>query len=185
MVVEQQIDTASAFSHIFGEISFFYNSIYANYQKLHQPHKGCQINMLDQMKALARGKNMCVLATDAGGKPYCSLMAYVTDKSCEEIYMVTHRNTQKYKNLMENPAVSLLIDSREKTLRGRVQALTVEGSFHKIEDDAKRTKVRKILIKTHPQLADFIDHADSEIFCIKVCSFLLLNGLSEAHYQEL
>jgi len=33
--------------------------------------------MLDQMKALAREKNTCVLATDAGGKPYCSLMAYV------------------------------------------------------------------------------------------------------------
>ena len=139
--------------------------------------------MLDQMKALAREKNTCVLATDAGGKPYCSLMAYVTDASCQEIYMVTHRNTQKYKNLMENPAVSLLIDSREKTPRHRVQALTVEGIFHKIEDDAKRTQVRKRLIKTHPHLSDFIDHADAEIFCIKVGSFLLLNGLSEAHFK--
>jgi nitroimidazol reductase NimA-like FMN-containing flavoprotein (pyridoxamine 5'-phosphate oxidase superfamily) len=141
--------------------------------------------MLDQMKALAREKNMCVLATDAGGKPYCSLMAYVTDESCEEIYMVTHRNTHKYNNLMGNPAVSLLIDSREKTPRNRVQALTVEGSFHKIEEDAKRTKVKKMLVKTHPHLAGFINHADAEMFCIKVESFLLLNGLSEAHYQEL
>ncbi|UCE51896.1 MAG: pyridoxamine 5'-phosphate oxidase family protein [Desulfobacterales bacterium] len=141
--------------------------------------------MLDQMKALAREKNICVLATDTGGKPYCSLMAYVTDESCEEIYMVTHRNTQKYKNLMENPVVSLLIDSREITPRDRVQALTVEGSFHEIADDAKRSRVRKMLLKTHPQLADFIDHADAEIFCIKVGSFLLLNGLSETHFQEL
>jgi nitroimidazol reductase NimA-like FMN-containing flavoprotein (pyridoxamine 5'-phosphate oxidase superfamily) len=141
--------------------------------------------MLDQMKALAREKNICVLATDTGGKPYCSLMAYVTDESCEEIYMVTHRNTQKYKNLMKNPSVCLLIDSREITPRNRVQALTVEGSFHKIADDAKRSRVRKMLLKTHPQLADFIDHADAEIFCIKVGSLLLLNGLSEAHFQEL
>jgi nitroimidazol reductase NimA-like FMN-containing flavoprotein (pyridoxamine 5'-phosphate oxidase superfamily) len=141
--------------------------------------------MLDQMKTLAREKNMCVLATNSGAKPHCSLMAYVTDESCEEIYMVTHRNTQKYKNLMENPAVSLLIDSREITPRTRVQALTVEGFFRKIADDAKRSKVRKMLLKTHPQLADFIDHAEAEIFCIKVGSFLLLNGLSETHFQEL
>jgi uncharacterized pyridoxamine 5'-phosphate oxidase family protein len=185
MFVEQQIDIAPVFNRIFGEISFFYSSIYANYKNRQKPHKGWQINMLDQMKALVRGKNMCVLATNAGGKPYCSLMAYVTDGSCEEIYMVTHRNTQKYKNLMENPAVSLLIDSREKTPRNRVQALTVEGSFHKIGDDAKRTQVRKMLIKTHPHLSDFIDHADAEIFCINVGSFLLLNGLSEAHFQAL
>ena len=31
--------------------------------------------LLEDMKALAREKNLCVLATDAGGKPYCSLMA--------------------------------------------------------------------------------------------------------------
>ena len=141
--------------------------------------------MLDQIKALAREKNICVLATDAGGKPYCSLMAYVTDEACEEIYMVTHRNTQKYKNLMKNPAVSLLIDSREKTPRNRVQALTVEGSFHQITDDAKRIKVREIFLDMHPHLVDFIDDADAEIFCIKVSAFLLLNGLSESHYQAL
>jgi len=141
--------------------------------------------MLDQMKALAREKNICVLATDAGGKPYCSLMAYVTDESCEEIYMVTHRNTQKFKNLTANPAVSLLIDSRDKTPRNRVQALTVEGSFHKIEDHAKRADVRKMLTDKHPHLSEFIEHADAEIIRIKVTSFLLLNGFSEAHYQAL
>jgi nitroimidazol reductase NimA-like FMN-containing flavoprotein (pyridoxamine 5'-phosphate oxidase superfamily) len=141
--------------------------------------------MLDQMKTLAREKDICVLATDAGGKPYCSLMAYVTDEACEEIYMVTHRNTQKYKNLLKNPAVSLLIDSREVTPRNRVQALTVEGCFNKIEDDVKRSTVRKRLLKIHPHLVGFIDHADAEIFCIKVNAFLFLNGLSEAHYQAL
>ena len=137
------------------------------------------------MKALAREKSMCVLATDAGEKPYCSLMAYVTDESCEEIYMVTHRRTKKFKNLMKNPSVCLLIDSREKTPRNLAQALTVEGSFHKIKDDVKRIEVRKMLIKTHPNLDGFIDHTDAEIFCIKVGAFLLVNGLSETHYQAL
>ena len=141
--------------------------------------------MIDQMKALVREKNMCVLATDAGGKPYCSLMAYVAHESCEEIYMVTHTNTQKYRNLLENPAVSLLIDSREKTPRNRVQALTVEGSYCKIDDDAKRSLVRKMFLNAHPHLSDFIDHQRAEFFAVKVSAFLLLNGLSEAHFREL
>jgi hypothetical protein len=32
MIVEQQIDIAPSFSRIFGEMSFFYSRIYANYQ---------------------------------------------------------------------------------------------------------------------------------------------------------
>jgi nitroimidazol reductase NimA-like FMN-containing flavoprotein (pyridoxamine 5'-phosphate oxidase superfamily) len=141
--------------------------------------------MLDQMKSLVQEKNMCVLATESGGKPHCSLMAYVTDEACENIYMVTHRDSQKYRNLMKNPAVSLLVDSREKAPRSRVQALTVEGCFQKIEDEAKRTTIRGLMLNTHPHLDDFIDHVNAEIFCIKIDSFLLLNGLSEAHYQAL
>ncbi|MBW2515274.1 MAG: pyridoxamine 5'-phosphate oxidase family protein, partial [Deltaproteobacteria bacterium] len=89
--------------------------------------------MLTEMKDLARQKDICVLATVAGQKPYCSLMAYVTDDNCEKIYMVTHRNSTKYQNMLKNPAVSLLIDTREKSPRSQAKALTVEGVFRKIE----------------------------------------------------
>ena len=70
--------------------------------------------MLERMKAVVREKDICVLATVSGDKPHCSLMAYAADDDCREIYMVTHRKTNKYKNLKENPAVSLLIDTREE-----------------------------------------------------------------------
>ncbi len=69
--------------------------------------------MLEKMKHFVRKKNICVLATVSDHKPYCSLMAYITDATCEEIYMVTHKNTTKFNNLQNNPLVSLLIDSRE------------------------------------------------------------------------
>lgn len=141
--------------------------------------------MLDQMKALARAENMCVLATDAGGKPYCSLMAYATDSTCEEIYMVTRRDTQKYRNLMQNPSVSLLIDSRRHAPRTRVQALTVEGVFRKIESASECERAKALLLKAHPQLASFTDHAEAELLRIKVDAFLLLNGLNESHYEKI
>ena len=141
--------------------------------------------MLDQMKALAGKKKICVLATAAGNKPYCSLMAYVTDEHCREIYMVTHRATKKYRNLMKNPAVSLLIDTREEAEHTQAQALTVEGVFQKILDEDKRTLIRSRLLAVHPHLRDFADHPDAELLCIKVKSFLLLTGLDEAHFEAL
>jgi nitroimidazol reductase NimA-like FMN-containing flavoprotein (pyridoxamine 5'-phosphate oxidase superfamily) len=140
--------------------------------------------IIEQIKALAKEKKMCVLATVDGEKPYCSLMAYVADELCEEIYMVTHRKTQKYQNLLENPAVSLLIDTREKTTRAEAQALTIEGAFQKIEDQKKRQRVKETMLANHPGLKEFMDHPEAEIICIKVNAFLLLNGLTDAHYVQ-
>ena len=140
--------------------------------------------MLAKMKALASETNLCVLATVADRKPHCSLMAYVTDENCEEIYMVTHKNTHKYKNLMENPAVSLLIDTRDTSPRSEAKALTVEGVYTAIESEKKRAKVQAKLLSVHPHLTEFINHPETEILCVKIASFLLLNGLQEAYFES-
>ena len=139
--------------------------------------------MLAEMKDLAKQKDTCVLATVAGQKPYCSLMAYVTDETCEEIYMVTHTNSTKYQNMLKNPAVSLLIDSREISPRSRAKALTVEGVFSKIENTQKRSQVAAKLLRAHPHLHAFMRHPEADVFCVKIRSFLLLDGLQQAHFK--
>ena len=142
--------------------------------------------MLEEMKALARTKDICVLATVSGGRPHCSLMAYATDDACSEIYMVTYRDTTKYRNLKENPFVSLLMDTREEnpaSQRPSAKALTVEGMFHEIKDAAKRSHVRERLVKRHPHLREFMANPDAEVFSIEISSFLLLDGLTEAHFE--
>jgi len=141
--------------------------------------------MLEEMQALAREKNSCVLATIVDSKPYCSLMAYVTNTACTEIYMVTHRQTQKFQNLVANPAVSLMIDTRDAAPRSEARAMTVEGIFKKITDPAEVQKVRRKLLSAHPHLSDFMGHAEAEVFQIKIISFLLLNGLTEASFEVL
>jgi nitroimidazol reductase NimA-like FMN-containing flavoprotein (pyridoxamine 5'-phosphate oxidase superfamily) len=142
--------------------------------------------MLEEMKALAKKKDTCVLATVSGTRPHCSLMAYVTDEDCTEVYMVTHKDTHKFKNLMGNPYVSLLIDTREEdagSRRFRAKALTMTGIFHRIDEDDKREDVRRRLVERHPHLQDFISQPDAEPIRIKLSSFLLLEGPVEAHFE--
>ena len=143
--------------------------------------------MIDEMRRLAREKDTCVLATVSRGKPHCSLMAYACDDGGTEIYMATLRETNKYRNLEENPFVSLLIDTREERpgTEGReTKAMTVSGIFERIEDDAKRAVVRDKLLARHPHLSQILDHPDADLLCIRITSFLLLNGLVEAHFEE-
>jgi nitroimidazol reductase NimA-like FMN-containing flavoprotein (pyridoxamine 5'-phosphate oxidase superfamily) len=144
--------------------------------------------MIEEMKALAKRRDMCVLATVADGVPHCSLMAYVTDEDCREIYMVTNKKTQKFKNLIQNPSVSLLIDTRDEHPGGHrreTKALTVSGLCQEIGDEDKITMVRAKLLETHPQLQTFFDDPDVGVVSVKITSFLLLDGLKEAHFEEL
>jgi nitroimidazol reductase NimA-like FMN-containing flavoprotein (pyridoxamine 5'-phosphate oxidase superfamily) len=138
--------------------------------------------MLDQMKALARSKTLCALATIAGSKPYCSLMAYATDEECREVYMATRRDTQKFRNLTENTSVSLLIDTRETLPRRQAQALTVEGVCAPIVD---KDRARARLLEKNPHLEEFLAHPECVLLRVEIKSFLLLKGLTEAHHATL
>lgn len=141
--------------------------------------------MLEKMKELVRKKNMCVLATISDHKPYCSLMAYITDALCKEIYMVTLKNTTKFKNLQRNPCVSLLIDTRETQPRSNAQALTIDGVFTSLTDENKKQKIRGRMLESFPHMKDFIHHREAELIRIKINSFLLLDGVSESYFMSL
>ena len=137
------------------------------------------------MKAMVKKKDMAVLATASQDKPHCSLMAYVCNDTCTEIYMVTYRHTQKYKNLAKNPAVSLLIDTRDEVVQDRqnVKALTITGQYEAVRDRKKKETIRKNLIKHHPHLQEIIGHEDGEIIAIRIASFLFLDGPTDAYFE--
>jgi nitroimidazol reductase NimA-like FMN-containing flavoprotein (pyridoxamine 5'-phosphate oxidase superfamily) len=144
--------------------------------------------MLDEMKALIRNKDVCVLATVSEGIPHCSLMSYVTDEDCREFFMITHRDTKKFRNLLQNEAVSLLIDTREEDVgqkRELVRALTVAGIFQTIENRQQEDLCREKLLARHPHLKEFAKNEDARIFCVRARSFQLLCGITESYFEEI
>jgi len=143
--------------------------------------------MLEEMKAMVKENDMCVLATVSGDRPHCSLMTYVCDDECQKIYMVTQKTTQKYRNLIENQSVSLLIDNREEhtgSSRKNTKAMTVSGTFKTIENESEKKKAGNRLLERHPHLEVFFDDPATEVFCVRVSSFLLLDGLKEAYFEK-
>jgi len=143
--------------------------------------------MLEEMKAMVKEKDTCVMATVSRGTPHCSLMTYVCDDACQKIYMVTQKNTQKYKNLLENPTVSLLIDNREEhtgSSRSNAKAMTISGTFHKMENGPEKKKAGNRLLERYPHLEVFFDDPDTEVFGVSISSFLLLEGLKESYFEK-
>ena len=128
---------------------------------------------------------VCVMATVADGAPHCSLMSYATDEDCGEIYMATLKDTKKYRNLIANPSVSLLMDTRDADPKGHTRALTVTGVFQAVENDERIAAIRNILIRKHPDLKDFFNNPDARIVVIKATSLQLLDNVTDAYFEQL
>jgi nitroimidazol reductase NimA-like FMN-containing flavoprotein (pyridoxamine 5'-phosphate oxidase superfamily) len=144
--------------------------------------------MRDRIKAFLEAEDMCVLATSREGKPHCSLMAYVADEETEWIYMVTHRTTTKYTNLLANDQVSLLVDNRCTRLpseRSKIQALTVHGTFHAVEDETKKQRILEKFLVRHPHMEQFLSHPEAEVISVRPNSFLFLDGITDSHHITL
>ncbi len=142
--------------------------------------------MIEKMKDLLRKKESCVLATVSGGRPHCSLMSYVTDSECREIFMVTLSHTKKYQNLVENPWVSLLIDTREEGRDRSLEekkALTIGGVYRPV-DPAREKQIREHFLSRHPQLKDLVEDPQAVVISIAVRSFQLLEGVRNACFAE-
>jgi nitroimidazol reductase NimA-like FMN-containing flavoprotein (pyridoxamine 5'-phosphate oxidase superfamily) len=144
--------------------------------------------MFEKMKDIVKVNDLCVLATVSEGRPHCSLMSYISDEDGHEIFLISHKKTKKYANLMENPTVSLLIDTREEEKGQRrihIKALTVSGEFQTINDSVKKSLIREKFLKKHPHLIDFLNDPDAEIFSIKTKSFQLLDGVKDAFFETI
>ncbi len=146
------------------------------------------MEMLEKMRAIVKGNDLCVLATVSEGRPHSSLMSYISDEEGQEVYLVSHKETKKYSNLIENPTVSLLIDTREEEKGQRridIKALTVSGEFQIINDAGKKDLIRAKFLRRHSHLADFLNDPGAEIFSIRIRSFQLLDGVKDAFFERI
>jgi general stress protein 26 len=144
-------------------------------------------SMIEKMKTLLRRNSMAVLATCTENKPYCSLMTYVTDEQALTLYTATLKTSRKYKNILENPHVSLLVDSRMDDLGDAesIKALTIGGICFTVKDKAVKGSILTRILEHNPHLHPLLSHPDVEVIAVQVESFLLLDGPMESSFVEI
>lgn len=134
--------------------------------------------MLDRVKEMLVDNSLCVLCTVSKDLPYCSLMTYILSDDLKTVYMVTDRKSRKFRNLLENTTVSLLVDNRQKLAfpsEESVASVTFEGVLKHL-DPLQIDVIRMQLVKRHEELKNILNNSDCVIFGIELKSFLLLSG---------
>lgn len=132
--------------------------------------------MIETIRAFLRGNSLCVLATCVENRPHCSLMAYVVD-SQDVLYLATLTTTRKYKNILQNPYVSVLVDNRNLSPQTHPrQALTVSGIGTPIGDTRIRSEWLDRIVDKHPRLQELAELPDVAVVAVRPTAFLFMDG---------
>jgi hypothetical protein len=143
--------------------------------------------ILPQLQELFSSQRLAVLATDHGGHPYASLVAFAASADLRELFFATTRDTRKFANLQVNPRVSLLIDNRvnQVTDFSTAVAVTVLGSSTELTGPSRRAGSAFYLAK-HPHLAEFVAAPSCALLRVQVQSLFLVSrfqNVVEYHFS--
>jgi nitroimidazol reductase NimA-like FMN-containing flavoprotein (pyridoxamine 5'-phosphate oxidase superfamily) len=133
---------------------------------------------------LFRSQRLGVLSTSRSGQPYASLIAFYATEDLKRFYFVTPRSTRKFRNLSEEPRISILVNSstNQDDDFHRAIAVTMVGTAGEIDLSAKPRVLESYLIK-HPYLEDFVRSPTSAMVEVYVKSYYMVQNFQ--HVTEL
>jgi nitroimidazol reductase NimA-like FMN-containing flavoprotein (pyridoxamine 5'-phosphate oxidase superfamily) len=139
----------------------------------------------DILRELCGGQPLAVLATDAGSRPYASLVAVAVTPDLRQLYFATLRATRKWANLAGNHHVSLLIDNRSNQVAdfSRAAAATVLGTAEEL-CGAELEAGLALFLGRHPHLAEFTASPGCALFRVQIESIYLVTRFQNVTVME-
>jgi nitroimidazol reductase NimA-like FMN-containing flavoprotein (pyridoxamine 5'-phosphate oxidase superfamily) len=127
------------------------------------------VSVPERLDALNRRERHAVLSTDSKGQPYSSLVAFALLPDLKGAVFATPKATLKYENILENPQVALLIDTRsnrEEDLMG-AEAVTIIGRAKPVRRGKTWNDLSRILLQKHPGLTRFVRSATTALVLVE------------------
>ena len=111
-----------------------------------------------------------ILATVSDKQPYPSMIAYALVPDEKGIVFATPNKTQKYKNILKNNRVSILIDTRSNTKKDYMSAesLNILGYAKPVRKGKEWRELTNILLKKHPKLKEFVYSSETKVIFVKI-----------------
>ena len=138
-----------------------------------------------RLGALLCSQRLAVVATIGQGAPYTNLVAFCTTPDLGKIVFATMRSTSKYRNLLANPSVSVLVDDRGNSPSDIVDAVTVSATGRAGEAGRDLAKLLAMFLKKHPYLAGFARSPDCALIVVRPKRYVFISRFQEASVLEL
>jgi nitroimidazol reductase NimA-like FMN-containing flavoprotein (pyridoxamine 5'-phosphate oxidase superfamily) len=128
------------------------------------------VPVLARMKRLDRTQRHAVLATASNDRPHASLVAFALTPDQRGLLFATPKGTTKYRNMIKNSRVSLLVDNRGNSTEDYLgaEAMTIFGRAREVRRKQVRTESSTVLARKHPALAEFINAPTTALMLVKI-----------------
>jgi nitroimidazol reductase NimA-like FMN-containing flavoprotein (pyridoxamine 5'-phosphate oxidase superfamily) len=126
------------------------------------------------LKQIVKTQYFGVLATLSNQQPYTNLVAFAASDDLKRFIFTTNRYTQKYRNIISNNKIALLIDNRSNNQLdfSRALAITVLGIAEELSFN-KNDELVQFYLARHPSLFEFLNKPDTAVVNIVVTDFIL------------
>jgi len=119
-------------------------------------------------------QRFAVLSTLNNQQPYSSLVTFAVSDDFRHLVFATNRSTRKYRNILENNQVALLINNCSNNQSDIIEslAITALGAASELTVDQSDGLVKSYLNK-HQSLTDFIKSKDTAVIGVLVTDYIL------------
>lgn len=145
-------------------------------------------SMKKDLQSLFESQRLAVLATQNEGQPYTSLVAFAASKNLRHLFFATTRATRKFANLLADPRVAMLVDSRSNVVSDFrwAMAVTATGKAEEIEG-REREEASKLYLDKHAHLDDFVSSPSCALIKIPVERYYVatrFQNVIEVHVKQ-
>ena len=131
----------------------------------------------NRLRNLFESQKLAVVATQTGGQPYTSLVAFVAADDLRHIYFVTARTTRKFSNLTSDSRVAVLVNSsvnQESDFHDAI-SITVTGNAEEIKG-SERQPILELYLAKHPYLEDFARSPSCALIRVAARSYYMVRN---------
>jgi len=138
------------------------------------------VSVPDRMNYLNKTELHAVLATAFRGKPYTSIVAFALTKDMKGALFATPKDTLKYKNLIKNSHVAILIDNRKNKVHDYMgaESVTILGTAKAVRRGKRWQEYARILVRKHPALREFVKAPSTALILVEA-----IRCLHVSHFQ--
>jgi len=140
------------------------------------------------LRELLRTQQLAVLATQGGGQPYGSLVAFVATDDLKHLLFATTRATRKYANLLTESRVAIVVDNRSNRDSDFHEALavTVMGKAQEVKG-SERDRLIELYLSKHPYLEEFVMAPTCALLRVTVDRYYMVSrfqNVMELHVEQ-